>query len=1160
MSRPYQRLGIAELEQLAKRSWSDAGALGLIVDELDHRSTQRAMRLRARVVNRRAELESGVGAAPAAPTGSSPPGEPDPPPDFDTWAKRPPKRITAPGQPGQPQRPPRREPAQADDMAFEESGDLARDFSSLLKVHVEELEQLEAGSIVTVQGGERKQQVGGQWIYTFKIDDEVRLRDDTPVQIIVRGKPVSATIVSVTLTTLTIASNEDLGAYVEAAQIRTDQSFLMAKLKEAIDRVVAGEQTFSRALSDKVLGRAEPEAEVGEPLGGYGERELNAEQEEALRKSLGSDVLYVWGPPGTGKTHALAEIVLEHYRRGARVLIASNTNLAVDLLLRKVCERLAEAGDEGFDEGTVIRAGIIQDPQLEEQFGDRVDLEKVVARLSAQLVAERDEAQGKLDVLLPEIAAAQKVIEAFEEIDRVRREAEAAAERAEVAERRRAEAERKLTALVEERPRVEAELAEAERSGPLRNLVSGRSKNRLRDRLAQIQSEEPRLRTAIETERHALETAQREARGLEQRAAELESRMRGRSLATERARLAALEEKASPLRDRIAEIEAQLEALASETEQKARVLAATATQTYLRPSRFAGFDVVVLDEASMLTLPVVFYVAGLGQARAVVTGDFRQLAPIVQTKHPIIQDWFGRDVFDFAGIEKAVSERRLPPHLVQLKRQYRMDDAICQVVNSPFYGGTLETAKPAEPEGSLARPPPPFDGPLTIVDTSSEWPFANLRPGTFSRYNLIHALAVRALCRELRRSGFAAGRGAVGVVTPYAAQADLLKALLDESGLEEVEAGTVHRFQGNEKRLIVIDVPDGPGVPNLSQFLLANRLHEGGAKLFNVAFSRAREHLIVFANLTYLEESLPSDAFLRAILYDVQQRGAVLDLSDVLAIPTSELAARGPGALTASLELDDEKMLVVTQSDFDDYLLADIESAKESIVVFSGFCTERRVGQLADRLRHKIGQGVAVRCVTRPTDRQGGIPPDVVRRGIDGLEGLGAVVDLRQAVHEKLVVVDGRVCWTGSLNPLSHAGASDEIMTRALSPTLCAKVARLMSHTFKSEAEEEAALAAFPQRENPTCGGCKASTVAAKGRFGPYYYCAAGCGWKQNADGSSGRSRRRGRGGSRGGPAEPAETRTCPDCGQEMVIRTGRYGRFWGCTGYPECRSTANID
>lgn len=30
----------------------------------------------------------------------------------------------------------------------------------------------------------------------------------------------------------------------------------------------------------------------------------------------------------------------------------------------------------------------------------------------------------------------------------------------------------------------------------------------------------------------------------------------------------------------------------------------------------------------------------------------------------------------------------------------------------------------------------------------------------------------------------------------------------------------------------------------------------------------------------------------------------------------------------------------------------------------------------------------------------------------------------------------------------------------------------------------------------------------------------------------------------------------CPFCGQDLVLRTGKYGQFWGCSTYPKCRFT----
>ncbi|MGB2938605.1 MAG: topoisomerase DNA-binding C4 zinc finger domain-containing protein, partial [Phycisphaerae bacterium] len=35
--------------------------------------------------------------------------------------------------------------------------------------------------------------------------------------------------------------------------------------------------------------------------------------------------------------------------------------------------------------------------------------------------------------------------------------------------------------------------------------------------------------------------------------------------------------------------------------------------------------------------------------------------------------------------------------------------------------------------------------------------------------------------------------------------------------------------------------------------------------------------------------------------------------------------------------------------------------------------------------------------------------------------------------------------------------------------------------------------------------------------------------------------------------------RTCPDCGQALVIRSGPRGKFLGCSGYPKCRHAENL-
>ena len=47
---------------------------------------------------------------------------------------------------------------------------------------------------------------------------------------------------------------------------------------------------------------------------------------------------------------------------------------------------------------------------------------------------------------------------------------------------------------------------------------------------------------------------------------------------------------------------------------------------------------------------------------------------------------------------------------------------------------------------------------------------------------------------------------------------------------------------------------------------------------------------------------------------------------------------------------------------------------------------------------------------------------------------------------------------------------------------------------------------------------------------------------------------------ARGKPAKPAAVKACPDCGKPMRSIKGAKGNFWGCTGYPTCKKTMQDD
>jgi hypothetical protein len=64
---------------------------------------------------------------------------------------------------------------------------------------------------------------------------------------------------------------------------------------------------------------------------------LNDAQKEAVRKMMASvDISYLQGPPGTGKSTVIGETAYQFVRRGKKVFVSSQANLAVDNALEKL--------------------------------------------------------------------------------------------------------------------------------------------------------------------------------------------------------------------------------------------------------------------------------------------------------------------------------------------------------------------------------------------------------------------------------------------------------------------------------------------------------------------------------------------------------------------------------------------------------------------------------------------------------------------------------------------------------------------------------------------------------------------------------------------------------------------------------------------------------
>ena len=320
--------------------------------------------------------------------------------------------------------------------------------------------------------------------------------------------------------------------------------------------------------------------------------------------------------------------------------------------------------------------------------------------------------------------------------------------------------------------------------------------------------------------------------------------------------------------DNIRETRKEIATLRKTVLQDARIVGATCTKAYLT-EEIGQFDLVLVDEASMVSRPEVWFSAGLASERVVISGDFRQIPSIVTTEQEAIFQELGLD--SFTATERTKTDA---PGLAMLTTQFRMHPEICDLISGPMYEGELRTS-PLRKKVPGRLPPNPFEKPLTIIDTSDLGPVESSDKG--SRLNKLHALLARNFVRHLRLNGVIETNQDLGICTPYSAQSRHIQKLLKEERLDSlVQCGTVHRFQGDERRIVLFEIPESSGRRALGQFVQGVPPDHVGARLISVAVSRAQEHFVVLANLTHLDKRLPSNSLLRSILHKMEQQGCIV--------------------------------------------------------------------------------------------------------------------------------------------------------------------------------------------------------------------------------------------------------------------------------------------
>lgn len=254
------------------------------------------------------------------------------------------------------------------------------------------------------------------------------------------------------------------------------------------------------------------------------------------------------------------------------------------------------------------------------------------------------------------------------------------------------------------------------------------------------------------------------------------------------------------------------------------------------------FDLVMFDEVSMAYVPQVIAAAALAREKFLCVGDFRQLAPISQCQNANL---LKTDIFSFLKIIDNDSNMYWHPWLVMLNEQRRMHPDIAGFSNKYIYKSLLTNHESVQKNRNKIVNSTPLSGDaLNLIDLAGTYCAADKNTDG-SRFNILSAVisfltAISATNSNVEK---------VGIITPYAAQTRLIRAMLKDyykQGDTPVSCATVHQFQGSESDVIIFDAVES--YPKSAVGYLMGKDPDNILRLINVAITRAKGKLITVAN------------------------------------------------------------------------------------------------------------------------------------------------------------------------------------------------------------------------------------------------------------------------------------------------------------------------
>jgi superfamily I DNA and/or RNA helicase len=910
---------------------------------------------------------------------------------------------------------------------------LVESFITAINDEIKAIEKRGATKNIVLKNSEFIEKTQQGYIYQFEIDKRFPFIDDTPAELVIGNKSYKATLVQAKEFSIIISLKEELRENIPIAFIKIDTTIIWKKLIDALTSSSSNPQ-FNKNLAEKAFNLFPSKCFRGKCITSFIDSngtELDPYQNEAIEYAVQSEVQFVHGPPGTGKTKTLAALIKEVVFNGGKVLVACHTNIAADNVVKTLIHYKHDGFiDSLFNNYKIVRIGFVVLPEVKEE---GITLEGIQQKITEDLGTRLLELQEKLKDLRSKggllnyqiglfrqkRALEDKALNVIETLKSI--EVEISSSHAEI---------KRVEGIISEKRSL---LATAEKRLGIINLLSGtrpksikeqifsfeQHKNRESSRLGELQIKKGQLLSELE---HVKRTITSTENNLS-------------SYTTEDALTEASKAVYAQIRELETELEkynAQIAELSNGIINNASIIVTTLAKTFLETAvRNKRFTNVLIDEASIAPLPMVYFATGLSDRNVAFFGDPQQLPPIAIAETDAVNNWLKRDIFQVANARTKVEG---DDRIQKLLNQYRMHSHICEIVNKFFYDGELVDRRVGD-NNEYNEVNPLRNKRVVLVDTSDGSPFMGYESPSFknrgSRFNLYHAAVIRSIVDEWFRENNIKQKQ-IGIITPYRLQAGFIRDIVGEN-YKEIEIGTVHGFQGIEKEFIIFDYVEAPPGKNIG--ILVNDKHiryEGidprnieAIRLLTVACSRPKEKLVIVADKRHMLENLPPISKAFQLLSEIINNGWVIGSSayGISYIPEVE---QKQASLISKSELKDS-MAFLNQTSFDQQFIEDLSYAKEEVIIFSPFITANRLSKLLPYL-HKLSKKISIKLFTKPP-REQKTQEDELKTIHKQLKNIGWDIYEYFGLHEKVAVIDNRILYWGSLNILSW-NSTKEAMTR----------------------------------------------------------------------------------------------------------------------------------